>query len=125
MTFYIWLIFTYEIFGNLQTEFARRAMMSPMYNLSVLERSLWKKGSPLSLAALLFLVAARINGVVFLIYLGFKTAWWHPIIIWVGCLISSVIASSLFKGKSGLAIPALLAFAILPITGIWLWGITP
>lgn len=121
MTPYIWLIFAYETFENIQTEFARRAISSPAYNLSALERRLWKDSSVLSLATMGFLIAARINGIVFLIFLGFKTVWWYPIVLWVGCLISSMVAISLFKGPSGLAIPSLLGFIALPILAMALW----
>jgi len=121
MTLYIWLIFIYEVFGNLQTEFARRAMTRPVYALSALERKLWKGNSIISLASLLFLFAVRINGVAFLVFLGFKTVWWHPIAIWVGCLVCTSVAASMFNGRTGLAIPGMLGFVILPIIAVTLW----
>jgi hypothetical protein len=121
MTLYIWLIFSYEIFQNIQTEFSRRAKSSPMYNLSALERKLWKDNSALSLFAMLFLLVIRINGIAFLVYLGFTTVWWHPIALWGGGLIGSVVAISLFKGPTGLTIPSLLAYLVLPIVGVVLW----
>lgn len=118
---YIWLIFVYEVFGNLLTEFARQALLSPAYNLSELERKLWKGKSVLSTLPLLFLLIARVNGIVFLVYLGFRTVWWHPVALWIGCLVATVVAASLFRGRTGLALPAVLGFAILPIAGVSLW----
>lgn len=121
MTLYIWLIFAYEIFENIQTEFARRAISSPAFNLSALERKLWKSNSALSLFAMLFLLIVRINGIIFLIYLGVKTIWWHPIALWGGCLVGSMVAISMFKGPTGLAIPSMLGYFALPILAVALW----
>lgn len=121
MTLYIWLIFIYEVFGNLQTEFARRAMSQPVYALSALERKLWKDNSIISLASLVFLFSVRMNGIAFLVYLGFKTVWWHPIVIWVGCLVGTGVAASMFNGRTGLAIPGMLGFVVLPIIAVSLW----
>ena len=121
MTLYIWLIFAYEILQNIQTEFARRAISSPMYNSSALERKLWKDNSALSFFAMLFLFIVRINGIAFLIYLGYTTVWWHPIALWIGCLIGSMVAISMFKGPTGLTIPSLLGYIVLPIAAVALW----
>lgn len=123
MTLYIWLIFSYEVFGNVLTEFARRSMSSPAYSLSNLERRLWKENSAISLTALIFLFATRINGIVFLIYLGFRTVWWHPIAIWLGCLVATAVVVSMLRRRTGLAIPALMGFVVLPISGTALWTI--
>lgn len=122
MTLYIWLVFVYEILGNIQTEFARRAIASPVYSLSTLERRLWKDSSLVSLSAMAFLFVVRINGIAFLIYLGFKTAWWHPVALWVGCLVASGVATSMFRGKTGLAIPSMFAFILMPVIAITLWS---
>jgi len=121
MISYVYLVFIYEVLANLQTEFARSSMVSPIYNLSALERKLWKSETPSSLIAMLFIFVARINGIAFLIYLGFKTIWWHPILLWLGCLVCTAVAASLFKGKAGLAIPGMLSFIILPFVGVILW----
>jgi hypothetical protein len=121
MTLYIWFVFIYEVFGNIQTEYARRAMTQPAYFLSALERKLWKDNSIISLVSLIFLFAVRINGIVFLVYLGFQTVWWNPIVLWVGCMVGSAVAVSMFNGRTGLAIPALLAFPVLPVVAVILW----
>ena len=68
-----------------------------------------------------FLILVRINGIAFLIFLGYKHLWWHPILLWLGCLIATDIAASMFRGPTGLTIPALLGFVILPIIGFALW----
>lgn len=121
MTLIIWLIFAYEIFGNLLTEFARQALSSPTYNTSALERKLWKEKSTLSFFSMVFLFVSRINGIIFLIYLGYKSIWWHPIVLWVGCLIATGVVASMLKGRTGIVIPALLGFIVIPVTGITLW----
>lgn len=122
MTLYIWLVFAYEILGNIQTEFARRAMGSPLYSLSALERMLWKDSSLVSLSAMAFLLVARINGIAFLIYLGFRTVWWHPIVLWLGCLVATGVVASMLRGRTGLAIPSVLAFVLLPVIALALWS---
>jgi len=121
MLIWIYVLFVYEIFANLQSEFARRAMISPPYENSALERRLWKSNSPVSFFAMSFQLLARLNGVAFLIYLAVTTVWWHALGLWVGCLVSTSIAASMFRGHTGLAIPGLLAFIVLPIAGAWLW----
>jgi hypothetical protein len=121
MALYIWLVFVYEVFGNLLTEFARQGMAAPADDLSALERRLWKDTTALSFFAVSFPLIARINSIAFLIYLGFQTVWWHPIILWVGCLLATAVVASLFRGATGLTIPALLSFVVLPVTGVSLW----
>ena len=121
MTLLVWLIFTYEIFSNLLAEFVRQGVSSPVSNLSALERKIFVHSSTLSILLMGFGTIARINGIALLVYLGFTTIWWHPIVIWIGCLVGTGIAASLFRGTTGLAIPALLSFVILPVTGVSLW----
>ena len=121
MLVWVYILFIYEVFANIQTEFARRSMGMPTYATSALERKLWKNNSVISFLAMAFMLLARINGIVFLIFLAVTTVWWHPLVIWVGCLIATPVAVSLFRGQSGLAIPGLLAFLVLPLTGTWLW----
>ena len=60
LTLYVYLIFIYEVFGNILTEFARRAMSSPGYNLSHLERKLWKDNS--------FFISDDKNGVIYYVW---------------------------------------------------------
>lgn len=121
MLVWVYVLFIYEILANLQNEFARRSMSEPIHVSSALERNLWKKNSFLSFFAMAFMFLARVNGIVFLIYLAVTTVWWHPLVIWIGCLIATPVVVSLFRGKTGLAIPGLLAFIVLPCAGIWLW----
>ena len=121
MTYYIAVILIYEIFAAFQAEFFRQGITSPIYNQSALERKIFSKGSNLDIVFSTFGAIARVNGIAFLIYLGYKTVWWHPIAIWVFGLLSIKLLSSNFRGRTGFAIPALLAFVVLPISAAYLW----
>ncbi|MCG7497448.1 hypothetical protein MHO82_11275 [Vibrio sp. Of7-15] len=123
MTYYILAIIIYEIFAAFQTEFFRLGISTPAYQQSAFERKIFSTGSNLDLVFSTFGTVARINGIAFLIYLGYKTIWWHPIVIWVFCLFAIAVLSRIFKGKTGFAIPALLAFLVLPISAAYLWSV--
>ncbi len=115
------IILIYEVFAGLQVEFFRQGVTTAIYEKSALERKIFSSGSNLDLIFSTFGAVARINGIAFLIYLAYKTVWWHSIVIWgLGLLLIGI--SSLFcKGRTGFIIPALLSFLVLPVSAIYLW----
>jgi len=121
LTYYIVVILIYEIFAAFQAEFFRQGVTSSTYEQSAFERKIFSSGSNLDLIFSIFGTIARINGIAFLIYLGYRTVWWHPIVIWAFCLFAIKLLSSSFRGKTGITIPALLAFIVLPISAVYLW----
>ena len=96
-------------------------MVSPVYALSALERKLWKENSFVSLLSIFFLAVVRINGIVFLIYLGIQGEWWHPVVLWIACLIMTPVAMVFFRGPTGLAWPSLAGFVVIPVVAVFLW----
>jgi|SRR5690554_210007 len=122
MLIYIWLLIFYEILANIQTSWAQQAMQQPTYMLSKIERMLWKDSSLVSLAALVFCAIVRVNGVIFLIYLGFQTDWWWPIVIWISSLVMSLtLMKTIIRGGVFMPLLSLLAFPLLPILAVCLW----
>jgi len=123
MTYYTFVavILIYEIFAGLQVGFCKQGVTSPVYAKSAIERRIFSSGSNLDLIFLTFGTVTRINGIVFLVYLGYKTTWWHPVIIWVCGLVLMTLFSFLCKGRTGFTIPAFLAFLVLPISAAYLW----
>ncbi|NOQ81134.1 MAG: hypothetical protein GQ548_01240 [Methylophaga sp.] len=123
MIYYIVVIIIYEVFAGLQTEFFRQGITSAVYEQSALERKIFSSGSSLDLIFSTFGTIARINGIAFLIYLGYKTVWWHPIVFWVLGLLFIMLFANFCRGKIGFIIPAFLAFLVLPVSAIYLWNI--
>jgi hypothetical protein len=121
VAYYIVVILIYEMFAAFQAEFFRQGITVATHQKSALERKIFSNGSNLDLIFSTFGTIARINGIAFLIYLGYQTVWWHPIVIWLLGLCAIKLLSSSFRGKTGFAIPALLAFIVLPISAAYLW----
>lgn len=121
MPYFVLAILIYEIFAALQAEFFKQGISSAVYEQSAIERKIFSSGSNLDLVFSTFGTITRINGIAFLVYLGYKTIWWHPVAIWVLGLILIMLVSKYFRGRTGFTIPAFLSFLILPITAAYLW----
>ena len=121
MLYFVLVILTYEIFSALQAEFYKQGTSSAVYERSPLERKIFSNNSNLDLIFSISGTIARINGIAFLIYLGYKTTWWHPVAIWVLGLMLIMLVSKTLKNGTGFTIPALLSFLVLPTTAAYLW----
>jgi hypothetical protein len=72
MVYLILAIIIYEVFLGLQTEFFKQGITSKIYEQSALERKIFSNRSNLDLIFSTFGAIARINGIIFLIYLWFS-----------------------------------------------------
>lgn len=85
-----------------------------------LDTKLWLT-PPLSTLLTTFLLIMRPMRWAFLIYLGFQTVWYYPLIIFGISILSTLLLVLLVQMTMGLRFPTLLSFIGLPILGVWMW----
>lgn len=115
------LYFFYQIFYGLLSLYFTISYQAAPSDLSNLEAKLWREETLLATVATFFVWLARFNGLAFLVYLGFQTQWYYPIVLWVVALVGMIIINMFIRMIFGLVVPALIGFVVLPVTGIWMW----
>lgn len=63
----------------------------------------------------------ELNGIAFLIYLGFNSTWYYPIMIFIVAAVTMSLSAVLIQRIFGAQIPAILSMVLLPIVGVWFW----
>lgn len=113
----------YEVFGNLHSLWYQDIEKKPTFQLSSIEYKLFREPSALSMFVSAFMLMSRINGIIFLIYFGYKVSFIIAPLLWVGTLLLSMLFGRFMKlsSKRGFTTPALLAFALVPIAGFIAW----
>jgi hypothetical protein len=115
------LFVTYQVFYGLLSFYHSSTVRASPEDVATLDAKLWLENTPLAAAATVFLLLVRINGIALLVYLGFKTAWHVPIVLFFGALLAMAVLSAIIRRAFGTALPSLLGFVILPIVGVVLW----
>src|SRR5690554_3860011 len=123
IVFFILIIFIYEISGNMLVALQQDALSKGAFQLSRLQNKLFKDDTALSFTVSSFILVLRLNGVIFLIYFGYKVNWFFAIGTWILSLLASVKVSEFLNQKlrAGLHFPALLSFVTCPIIALILW----
>lgn len=114
------LFLIYALFDNIQSSHLYRVMTTDRWSLAPIEKKIWLD-QPQALAAIGFGLAARVYGIVFLIYLGIQTRWYYPILLYVVALPLVVFLQNVVRMKWGVLFPTLLGFIVLPLIGVWMW----
>lgn len=114
------MFFVFELFDNIQTQHMCLIRKASPLDLAPIDYQLWLEG-PLALITTIFGLVARIAGIAFLIYLGFQTRWFYPIILYAVSLPITIIFQSIIHIKIGLRLPAQLGYIVMPIVGVWMW----
>jgi len=115
------LFVIYQVFYGLLSFYHSASVRANPEDLSDLDAKLWRDDTALAAGATIFLMAIRINGVAFLVYLGFQTEWYYPIVLWVATLAGMTVINNLIRMWLGTVLPALPSFILLPIIGVWMW----
>lgn len=115
------LFSVYQIFYGLMSFYHSVSARANPEDLANVDAKLWREDTALAAGATIFLLAIRINGIAFLVYLGFQTEWYYPIALWVATLAGMTLINTIIRMRLGTALPALSGFIFLPITGVWMW----
>ncbi len=116
------VVFTvYQAFYGLLSFYYSNAMQKHPEDLSEMECKLWRENTALSAGATLFVLAARITGVAWLVWFGIRTEWYYPALLFVVTLLGTVVINGFIRASFGVAVPALLGFVVLPASGTALW----
>ena len=115
------LFFFYELFYAFLTYWYSSAMRANPEDLAEIEAKLWREDTALASGATMLLLAFRVNGVAFLVYLGFQTTWYIPIVLWLATFVVNASINALLRVKLGRAELALPGFVVLPIVGVLMW----
>jgi hypothetical protein len=115
------LFFFYELFSAFLTYWYSSAMRANPEDLAEIEVKLWREDTALASGATMLLLAFRVNGVAFLVYLGFQTTWYIPIVLWLATFVVNASINALLRVKLGRAELALPGFVVLPIVGVLMW----
>ena len=115
------LFFFYELFYDFLTYWYFSAMRAYPEDLAEIEAKLWREDTALASGATMLLLAFRVNGVAFLVYLGFQTTWYIPIVLWLATFVVNASINALLRVKLGRAELALPGFVVLPIVGVLMW----
>jgi hypothetical protein len=111
----------YELFFAFLTYWYSSAMRANPEDLAEIEAKLWREDTALASGATMLLLAFRVNGVAFLVYLGFQTTWYIPIVLWLATFVVNASINALLRVKLGRAELALPGFVVLPIVGVLMW----
>lgn len=111
----------YQIFYGLLSFYHSTSARAHPEDLAELDAKLWREDTALAAGATMLLLATRISGIAFLVYLGFKTEWYYPIVLWLATLVGMSVINTLIRMKLDAALPALPSFVLLPIVGVWMW----
>jgi hypothetical protein len=117
----ITLFSIYQIFYGLLSFYHSTSARAHPEDLAELDVKLWREDTALAAGATMLLLAIRVNGIAFLVYLGVQTEWYFPIILWLTTLVGMSVINTLVRMKLGTALPALPGFVVLPIVGVWVW----
>ena len=111
------LFIVFHLFHEIQASHLLLTSQAEPIDIAPLERKLWLD-PPLALYATMLGFAARIAGVGFLIYFGFQTKWWYPLVLFPVSLLVIAFLKTLIRLKLGLLLPSLLGLVIVPATGV-------
>ena len=67
------------------------------------------------------LIAARVNGLAFMVYLGLHTNWYFPLLLWLFVFVMTTFIQVIMQKLFPLLLPAMLGLFIVPVFGIWIW----
>ena len=115
------LFLTYQIFYGLLSFYQSSTARAAPEDVATLDAKLWLENTPLTTAATVLLLLVRINGLAFLVYLGFKTVWYAPLVLFLGALITMAVFNAIIRSFFGTALPSLLGAAVLPFIGASMW----
>lgn len=114
------LYLVFNAFEEIQVRYMELTLKATPLELAPLDLKLWVE-PPLSAFATLFLFLMRPMRWAFLVYLGFQTVWYYPIILFVVSIGTSVAVVTATHLIFGLRTPSLIAYLVMPITGVWMW----
>ena len=118
------LFVVYQIFYGLLSYYQSSTVKANPEDVADLDAKLWIENTPVAAAATVFLLLVRVAGIAYLFYLGYRTDWKNPVLLFLGALVIMAIVNTFIRKYFGGTLPALLAFLILPIVGGFLWYTT-
>jgi uncharacterized membrane protein len=111
----------YAVWSGILSFAAASAVRAHPEDLSTLEVKLWREDTLLATGATVFALAARLVGIAFLLYAGWTHSWGFAGALFAASLVLIVIVPRLVRRLLGSAVPALVAFAVVPLAGLWMW----
>ncbi len=114
----LYLIFS--AFEEIQVRYMELTIKSSPLEQAPLDITLWII-PPLSTFTKLILTLMRPMRWAFLIFLGFQTVWYYPLILFIVSIGTSVAVVTASHLIFGLRMPALLGYLVMPIVGTWMW----
>jgi hypothetical protein len=107
-------------YGVLSFQATSAARADPV-DLSALEMKLWRENTLLATGATLVVLAARLVGIAFLLYAGWAHSWGYAAALFAGSLVFIALVPRFIRQALGPVLPGLIAFALLPLVGVWMW----
>ena len=114
------VFFVFEFFQNMLVQYLFMVSQSGPLQLAPIDYKIWLEG-PFAPFAAAFMIVVRITGIAFLIYLGFRTRWFCPIILYCASLPVSVVLLAIVHRSFGIRSPSLVGFMVIPVFGAWMW----
>jgi len=119
------VIITYLLFNLFLTKISdeiERVSTLTQFDVTDFERFFYGKSSVYSNIVYLLMIMAKLNFVAFLIYFGYRTVWYNPIILIILSFGNSIaLIPFLLRFRIIKFILTLLQFLLLPILGVLLW----
>lgn len=111
----------YAVWYGILSFQAEAAIRAQPEDLSAVEWKLWRENTLLATIATLAVLAARLLGIAFLVYMGWAHSWGYAAALFGGSLVLIAIVPHLIRRALGPVLPGLIAFLVLPLAGVWMW----
>jgi hypothetical protein len=115
------LFFLYELFQNIVIYFIHTTAQTPEAGLTPSQRKFFRFNSSQKNILNKIFIAARLNGLVFLVFWGFHTRWYYPVLLWAGVFLAVNLLHAVLRRMFSMLVPALLGLFVVPLTGVGLW----
>lgn len=107
-------------YGRLSSYYINSIKSDPI-DVSAIEFKLWHENTPLSAFSTLFVSAARFTSILFLIFIGYKSNWFNPIILYLASLAINTFIHVFVKSYLIKTTIALLGFLAIPVVAVFLY----
>ncbi|MBA4741791.1 MAG: hypothetical protein H2060_03650 [Azoarcus sp.] len=114
----------YVVFSGILGLVQSNALKAGPEALSAIEWKMWCDNTPLAATLSFLSLAARLNGIGYLVYLVFMFDWFVPLLFFVGSLAIAFTVISVLRMTVGLLVPSFLSFVVIPVAGVSLWLMT-
>ncbi len=107
-------------YGRLSSYYINSIKNDPI-DVSAMEFKLWHEKTILTTFATLFVSASRFTSIFFLIFIGYKSNWFNPIVLYVASLAINTLIHVFVRSYLVKTSIALVGFLAIPIIGVFLY----